>query len=243
MDETTAGGIRQRNRAAIEAAIIERGRAQLAEVGAAALSLRAIARDLGMVSSALYRYVANRDDLLTLLIVAVYDDLGDAVDAAVATAGSGVRDRFDALCHALRGWALTHPHDYALVYGSPVPDYHAPAEQTGRAGTRVQVQLARILADVRTEPPRSRDPGAVAAAAVGLDAVLRDPLFAQAVATSTSPRTAPEPESVFRGLAAWSLVMGAVSAEVFEQLGASTIADPDAYFTGIVALARDLILR
>ena len=87
MDNTAAGGIRERNRAAIEAAIIERGRAQLAEVGAAALSLRAIARDLGMVSSAVYRYVANRDDLLTLLIVAVYDDLGDAVDAALVTAG------------------------------------------------------------------------------------------------------------------------------------------------------------
>ena len=63
MDNTAAGGIRERNRAAIEAAIIERGRAQLAEVGAAALSLRAIARDLGMVSSAVYRYIANRDDL------------------------------------------------------------------------------------------------------------------------------------------------------------------------------------
>ena len=243
MGETAAGGIRERNRAAIEAAIIERGRAQLAEVGAAALSLRAIARDLGMVSSAVYRYVANRDDLLTLLIVAVYDDLGDAVDAALATAGADVRDRFDALCHALRGWALAHPHDYALIYGSPVPDYHAPADRTGRAGTRIQVQLARILADLCTTPPRSRDPEAVAAAAVGLARVLQDPLFAQAVAESTRSGRTPKPEEVLRGLAAWSLVMGAVSAEVFEQLGADTIADPDAYFAGIVALARDLILR
>lgn len=243
MDNTAAGGIRERNRAAIEAAIIERGRAQLAEVGAAALSLRAIARDLGMVSSAVYRYVANRDDLLTLLIVAVYDDLGDAVDAALVTAGEDVRDRFDALCHALRGWALAHPHDYALIYGSPVPDYHAPADRTVRAGTRVQVELARILADVRTSLPRSRDPEAVAAASVGLAEVVLDPLFAQAVAGSTGPVRPPRAEAVLRGLAAWSLVMGAVSAEVFEQLGADTIADPDAYFAGIVALARDLILR
>lgn len=233
-------GIRERNRAAIEAAIVERGRAQLAEVGAAALSLRAIARDLGMVSSAVYRYVANRDDLLTLLIIAAYDDLGDAVDEALAAAEPGPRARFEALCHAVRDWALAHPHDYALIYGSPVPDYHAPAERTTPSGTRVQVHLARVLSEIRARPPRTGDPESVTVAASGLERILADPVFAEAVSGARRP---PDPELVLRGLAAWSLVMGAITAEVFEQLGPDTIADPDAYFAGMVALATDLVLR
>ncbi len=61
------------------------GREHLATEGAAALSVRAVARDLGVVSSAIYRYVRSRDDLLTLLVVDGYDELGDAVDAALAT--------------------------------------------------------------------------------------------------------------------------------------------------------------
>src|ERR687897_2150882 len=64
--------------------IVRIGREHLATEGAAALSLRAVARDLGLVSSAVYRYVASRDELLTLLVVDGYDELGDAVDAALA---------------------------------------------------------------------------------------------------------------------------------------------------------------
>src|SRR6188768_2046007 len=64
--------------------IVRIGRQHLATDGAAALSLRAVARDLGVVSSAVYRYVESRDELLTLLVVDGYDELGDAVDAAVA---------------------------------------------------------------------------------------------------------------------------------------------------------------
>lgn len=240
MTESGAPGIRERNRAAIEAAIIERGRAQLGEVGAAALSLRAISRDLGMVSSAVYRYVANRDDLLTLLIIAAYDDLGDAVDAAVAEADADdPRSQFAAICHAVRGWALAHPHDYALIYGSPVPDYHAPAERTVRAGTRVQVTLARVLSRVTTPLPATGDGEALAAAAAGLERLVADPAFDAALVGAPHP---PDPELILRGLAAWSLIMGAVTSEVFEQLGPDTISDPDRYFAGMVALAVDLVV-
>src|SRR5580765_3994859 len=113
----TAGGIRARNRAAIEAEILELGRLHLAREGAAALSLRAIARDLGMVSSAVYRYVASRDDLLTLLIVAAFSSLGDAVEEAhAAVAESDLTGRWQAIGRSLRAWALEHPHEYALVY-------------------------------------------------------------------------------------------------------------------------------
>ena len=75
---------RQRARAQTLQDITRIGRTHLATEGAAALSVRAVARDLGVVSSAIYRYVRSRDDLLTLLVVDGYNELGDAVDAAEA---------------------------------------------------------------------------------------------------------------------------------------------------------------
>ena len=120
-------------------------RAQLTEVGAAALNLRAVARELGMASSAVYRYFPSRDDLLTRLIVNSYDDAG-AVAEAADDSGSPTRSRWVAVCLAVRGWALAHPHGYALLYGSPVPGYAAPTDTVPPAA-RVGVVLGRILGD------------------------------------------------------------------------------------------------
>src|SRR5215472_1888721 len=77
---------RERARAEITAEILDAGRRHLAREGAAGLSLRAIARDLGMASSAVYRYVASRDDLLTRLIIDAYDMLGGAAESREAAA-------------------------------------------------------------------------------------------------------------------------------------------------------------
>src|SRR3954466_2411468 len=93
----------------------EAARRQLAEVGAAALSLRAVARELGMASSALYRYFPSRDDLLTRLIVDGYDALGAAAESADDPAATP-RERWLAVCRAVRAWARAHPHEYALLY-------------------------------------------------------------------------------------------------------------------------------
>ena len=115
--------------------IVRIGRAHLATDGAAALSLRAVARDLGVVSSAVYRYVASRDELLTLLVVDGYDELGDAVDAALAQVDRADHaGRMVAIGRAVRAWALAEPATYALLFGSPVPGYEAPAERTTGPG-------------------------------------------------------------------------------------------------------------
>ncbi|MFC6345586.1 TetR/AcrR family transcriptional regulator, partial [Nocardioides hankookensis] len=102
---------RAENRADQTRAILDRARAQLAEVGPAALSVRQIARDVGLVSSAVYRYFPSRDHLLTALIIEAYDELGTVVEAA--------DPGFLAWADAIRAWALAHPHEYALLYGSP----------------------------------------------------------------------------------------------------------------------------
>lgn len=108
--------------------ILEAARAQLSTVGPAQLSLRAVARELGVVSSAVYRYVSSRDELLTQLILEIFGELGDAVQAACETSDQAPAAQWEAWAHALRSWALDHPYDWALIYGIPVPGYAAPTD-------------------------------------------------------------------------------------------------------------------
>ena len=129
-------------------AILDAARRRLASEGAAALSLRAVARDVGLASSAVYRYVDSRDALLTALIIEAYDSLGEAVETAEAgVAREDPLGRWLAIAHGVRDWALAHPHEYALVYGTPVPGYAAPQDTIGPA-TRVARVLADLLGDV-----------------------------------------------------------------------------------------------
>ena len=100
------------------------------------LSLRAVARELGMASSAVYRYFPSRDELLTALIVDAYDALGDTAEQALAGRCGGRRPtRWLALSTSIRAWAVAQPHEYALLYGSPVPGYRGAArhDRSGRA--------------------------------------------------------------------------------------------------------------
>jgi AcrR family transcriptional regulator len=128
-------------------AITAEARSQIAEHGPDGLSLRAVARALGMASSALYRYFPSRDDLLTALIIEAYTALGDAVEAADAPRDrDDVTARFVAVCRAARGWAKTHPREYALIYGSPVPGYRAP-QATIDPAARIPIAVFRPLLD------------------------------------------------------------------------------------------------
>ncbi len=110
--------------------ILRIARHQLATEGAPGVSLRAIARELGMVSSAVYRYVASREDLLTLLIIESYEALGEVAERADAAIDDrdDVGARWVAICTAVRSWALEHPADHGLIYGTPIPGYVAPPD-------------------------------------------------------------------------------------------------------------------
>jgi len=147
-----AQGVRARARAEMRTEILDAARRQLAQEGAAALSLRAVAREVGMVSSAVYRYFDNRDALLTALIIDAYDSLGAAAeDAEGRLPREDLPGRWVAIAVAVRAWALDNPSLYALVYGSPVPGYAAP-EDTIAPATRVTRLLAAVLQDApRTE--------------------------------------------------------------------------------------------
>jgi AcrR family transcriptional regulator len=207
---------RQRARAEITAEILDTGRRHLAQDGAAALSLRAVARDLGMVSSAVYRYVPNRDALLTMLIIDAYDAVGARVEEAeAARARTDYVGRFLATCDALRTWALANPHEYSLIYGSPVPGYAAPADTIAPA-TRVPVVLLSILFDQTADGavgPAQTLPPAVAASIAPFRA------FAGGQASD---------DLLVRGLASWGTLLGTVSLELFGHLHNVVEEDPAA---------------
>uniref|UniRef100_UPI0013B38CCA TetR/AcrR family transcriptional regulator n=1 Tax=Nonomuraea lactucae TaxID=2249762 RepID=UPI0013B38CCA len=144
---TASRTARERVRAELTREIADIARRRLATEGAGGLSLRAVAREMGMVSSAIYRYFPSRDDLLTALIIDGYNALGEAVERADASCPpDSFPDRWSAVCHAVRDWALAHPHEYTLLYGSPVPGYHAP-QDTVPARARDVTVMGRIVAD------------------------------------------------------------------------------------------------
>lgn len=200
-------GARERARVEVTAAIKEEARRQLAAGGAAHLSLRAVARELGMVSSALYRYFPSRDDLLTALIIDAYDAIGVvAEDALAASGGAEPADRWVAVCCSAGEWAVAHPHEYALIYGSPVPGYTAPTATVGPA-SRVAVALIAVVRDAHRAGVLGEPPGKPLAAPVRADA--------GRLAAELEPDL---PVSTIAALvAAWAQLFGLISFEVFGQ--------------------------
>jgi AcrR family transcriptional regulator len=132
---------------------------QLAESGAGSLSLRAIARELNLVSSAIYRYYASRDDLLTALIVDAYGDLADRLELAGSSPRRGPRRRWIDTCLAMRAWAVAEPHRWALIYGSTIPGYAAPPDTIAPAGRAVRALCLPVAEAGGTagEAPTGRD--------------------------------------------------------------------------------------
>ena len=218
-------GKRQEARERIERDIIEIGRRHLVTEGAAGLSVRAIARELGMVSSAVYRYVASRDDLLTLLLLDAYTELADAVDRARESASDAWTDQVRVIARAARQWAIDQPACWGLLYGSPVPGYHAPAELTVGPGTRV---VGALFGAIGT---------GIAAGDVKVSTVqATQPLSADFDRIRVEFAFAGDDAAVLKCFLLWAALVGAISLEVFGQYGADTLTDPAVVFEGQVAL-------
>lgn len=228
---SSSGSIRARVRAEMIDEIKVIARRHLAADGAN-LSLRAVARDMGMVSSALYRYFGSRDELLTALIIDAYNSLGGTVEAADAgvTDRSDLRGRWLATCHAVRSWALAEPAEYALIFGSPVPGYAAPQE-TVDAAVRTPSTLVRILSD-------GIGSGALAVPDSGpeLPRPVRDDLIKARDAVYPGL-----PEAMLAvGMIAWIHLFGAVSFELFGQLN-NVVEAREQFFDHQMRLMADLI--
>ncbi|MEU8232530.1 TetR/AcrR family transcriptional regulator [Actinoplanes sp. NPDC048967] len=204
-----AGGIRDRFRAQMRLEVKEAALRQLAEGGPGALSINAIAKELGVSGPALYRYFTGREALLTELILDAYADL----TAALAAAGH----RLPELAAAYRSWALAHPHRYRLLFGAPLPGYDAHDERLADAAQRaMDVLLAGAGPGPAPEPQ------------------LADDLLGWA-----SRRGAHDidPTVALRAVTAWSRLHGFVSLEIEDNFRALGL-DPDHVFAAEVEALR-----
>lgn len=130
----------------LQEAIKETAWKQIAETGAATLSLRSIARELGITAPAIYNYFADRDALVTALIVDAYTSLGESQIEAIATLPEeDLKARFVALGLAYREWAVTYPQRYQLIFGTPIPNYVAPDDVTFPAAANAIVPLGTTV--------------------------------------------------------------------------------------------------
>jgi len=200
-------------------------RCQMAAEGNEALSLRAIARQMAMTAPALYRYFANREDLITALILDAFNGLSDAMEAANASqcaqrGPNAYGARLLAVMHAYRDWALAHPTDFALIYGTPIPGYQAPAQTTAAASARgiavvITILTEALTAGVLTVPPELQHV---------------PPTVAAKIATWLEQRTYPSVVQTFYiGVIGWTRCHGLIMLELFHHT-TPVVGDTDALY-------------
>ncbi|MGO2861993.1 MAG: TetR/AcrR family transcriptional regulator [Brevibacterium sp.] len=217
MENTTP---RQRARLETEAQITRIGNRMVDEDGVDGLSLRAIARELGVVSSAVYRYVKSRDELLTILIRDAFTQIADEVDRALEKERSIL-----VLGRTMLRWSREHPNRWALLYGTPIPDYQAPREETVVPGTRIMVTLTELVA------AGERGPGG------GLSGARSEP-----PATALRPLRdgleelglKADDEVIMRTVTVWVAIIGLINSLRFGQFGAGFDAVEDELIAGLI---------
>jgi AcrR family transcriptional regulator len=185
-------------------------RRQLAELGPGGVSLRAIAREMGTASSALYRYFGSYEDLISALCVDAYTDVADSVAAAV---DDRVPDdhagRWWAVCQTYRRWSLDNPANFVLIFGTPVPGYQAPEEVTGPVATRLlAIPLEVYAASIRA--------GAADVDHTQVPATLEVGSLAGSLLAHTGADFPPRLTLVV--LNAWASLLGYLTAEIFGSL-------------------------
>ncbi len=222
----TARSARERVREEMTAEILAVARAHVAEEGAAALSLRSVARDLEMAPSALYRYFDGRDALLSALIMAAYEALAAEAERAADRAPPGEASdaaRWREVPRAMRRWALGHPHEWGLIFGTPVPGYEAPLD-TVEPYARVAAAMVRPVIAAKEagrlkmdRPPRDVSDALRAAVAPVAEGLFPDMPVAKVVLA----------------VQAWTTMVGVISLEVFGHWR-NTILDPEAFFEATI---------
>ncbi len=215
---TSASNARTRVRLALAQEIADAARVRLQAEGPVGLSMRSVAADVGMAPSALYRYFPSKDALLTTLIVDAYTALAVAIEDAMKSASPG-KSQWVAGCRSIRVWAQQRPHEFALLYGSPVPGYRAPAD-TVEPSSKIHLLLA----------------GAIEAArAVGKLDEPADPappkMLAKDLRAMALGFQAPElsPAVMMRAVTSWVQVTGLISLELFGHLKGG-FTDNDLFF-------------
>ncbi|SNX55755.1 TetR family transcriptional regulator [Streptomyces sp. TLI_55] len=232
MTATGTGGRRERLRAETTAEIKKVALALMAAAGPDAITLRAIARDMGMTANAIYGYFPTRDDLVTTLINDVYTALADAVDAAWQTTPSTEPAvRIEAWADAFRTWALFNPQGFRLIYGDPVPGYQAPeAGPAPDAARRVCTGLTALAAAAWPH-----------AGHLYQDSAFDWPDFDPGLLEKVRPAF-PDlpPAGVALALRIWGHLHGLVSLEVYGHMGTQTTSPDKLFREELAQLIRTL---
>jgi AcrR family transcriptional regulator len=196
----------------------------MAEKGTAGLSIRAIAREIEMTPPAIYTYFPSLDDLITALIVDAFNAYADALEVArdaAAERGESLGEQLIAITHEYRNWALAYPAQFQLIYGSPIPGYHAPRDLTVPAVTRtgqVFIGLMRAMWEAGEAPLPD----------VGTDYPPTVLEHLREFAGEDAPDFAVH--GVYQMYSMWVALHGMVTLEVFNHLQ-GTVGDTDAFFT------------
>ncbi|MER7822315.1 AcrR family transcriptional regulator [Streptomyces sp. CG 926] len=208
-------------------------RQQLVELGAQGLSPDAVARAGGLPVADVEAAFPHRDDLLTALVIDAYDASGEAMEQAdvVATkAGASGGARLLAVTRALRRWSFANPGEFTLIYGSPVPGYHAP-QDTVPSASRTPAVLAGIVRSAleagELTPPRRPVPGPPL-------------LLPEALHLFGGAPEAPFSDIVERGIVLWSNLIGLLVFQVFSRTHDS-VRDEAAFFDYAIAVAAESI--
>jgi AcrR family transcriptional regulator len=228
----STGGRRERLRAETTTEIKQVALKLMASGGPDAITLRAIAREMGMTANAIYGYFATRDDLVTTLINEVYTALADAVDAAWADVpAAGPAHRIQAWAQAFRGWALANPEGFRLIYGDPVPGYQAPGGGAAPdAAYRVCTGIA-ALAD--TAWPHAEH--------LYVDSGFQWSDFNDGLLSKVRPAF-PDlpPAGLALALRIWGRLHGLVSLEIYGHLHSQTISPDKLFQEELAQLVRSL---
>ncbi|MER6915602.1 TetR/AcrR family transcriptional regulator [Streptomyces sp. NPDC000594] len=199
--------LRERRRAAATQEILDAAERHIVENGPTALSLRSVARELGMTVQALYHYFPSWSGLVTALITKAYDDLADAIQVAVDTAPEDPGlPRAVVAAEEYRRWAVTHPERFQLLFGTPLRQYAAPADgPTTQAMIRISEIFRREMFD-----------GFTRAQLEAADAPALSPSLRAHLERLQSPGlgAAPAPATTLL-LSAWGHLHGLVVLEVF----------------------------
>ncbi|MCC6904996.1 MAG: TetR/AcrR family transcriptional regulator [Anaerolineae bacterium] len=213
---------RERQREATREEIKATARRLLAEQGTAGLSIRAIAREIGLTPPALYRYFASLDDLVTALIVDVFTALAEQIEAARDCAGPQAPPsaKLMNVLRAYRRWAVDNPADFGLIYGTPIAGYHAPREITVPVVIRGFAVIVGLLEEMTQQeeiipvPSMQMPPPGVEAS---LQAMIEGDGYPVSVA------------ALYMGTVGWTQFHGIISLEVFGHLP-PVVGDTNAFF-------------
>ncbi|MER8159775.1 TetR-like C-terminal domain-containing protein [Streptomyces sp. NPDC094472] len=214
-----------------QAVIKTTARQLLVKLGAGGLTLDAVAREGGLALSDVEAVFPHRDELLTALLIDAYNDSGAAMeqaDQAARDAGAPAGARLLAATRALRRWSFANPAEFTLVYGSPVPDYHAP-QDTVPPASRTPAVLAGIVRSAleagELTAPRRQVPGPPL-------------LLPEAEALFGGVPEAPFSDIIERGIVLWSSLVGLLVFQVFSRTHDS-VRDETAFFDYAIAVAAE----